>query len=462
MAGDTGTTLLPDIGTVSYNGVTFSALYKSNLSGNSVYDAANRTVKLVEWKLSVDGFVTLPDGQPTTDAAWTKLRKQLTYPGGVLIYQNKGFGPLVVNKDIKSKDVEWGPRPQILEFTPLGQSRSAFIRWVVTTRIPEQGYIGPLLQFNSDIALDYDEDGYSRVSTKGTLEIPLTRVLGNNSNKVFKSADDFRKRFLTLFGVDTLKRFRVVRRNFSLSRDRRTLEWEYALEELPPHSLPSGIPHARGTYSVRNMDPVSMIRWLCSMKCTYVVPKDQPRNVSYWAFMTLLHHRMVQSQKGLIPNLANNAAAGQQGDKGGGGIGVGGGLAAAVALAFFPKTVIVGGVAYLASRVWNAFTEEEEKLHPNDNGQLKMRAILQTIGFDEGLYLDSKTVTYEATWWLFTAQSHFMDASGIFTASPAEDASLWATSVQNIMGPQSWLENRLGPSLLADSEIIVDLGIDPK
>ena len=54
----TGPSTLPDIGMCSYNGCTFSPLVFSTVSGTAVKDVAGRTVKLMEYRIEVDGYVT--------------------------------------------------------------------------------------------------------------------------------------------------------------------------------------------------------------------------------------------------------------------------------------------------------------------------------------------------------------------------------------------------------------------
>src|SRR2546429_340022 len=135
----TGQAILPDVGTLSYNGVTFSSLYKSTITGQAVLDNANRTIKQMDYTLVVDGVVTLQAGADSTDATWVNLRRRLDTPGGTLTYSGKGFGPLVVNApgDSTSRDVAWGPKPKTLEFIPLGGSRAATIRWTVLFSLGE-------------------------------------------------------------------------------------------------------------------------------------------------------------------------------------------------------------------------------------------------------------------------------------------------------------------------------------
>lgn len=79
------------------------------------------------------------------------------------------------------------------------------------------------------------------------------------------------------------------------------------------------------------------------------------------------------------------------------------------------------------------------------------------FNFDEGLYLDSKTVSFSAAWTLICHFEDILLASGLWMkvaeVSPG-GLNYWATTMRDINGEASWLTNRLDPSL----DIIVDFG----
>ena len=60
--------------------------------------AANRTVKYDEWRISVEGYVTLPDFATNIDSTMLTLRRLLDAPAGMLVYQGKGLGNVTVKK----------------------------------------------------------------------------------------------------------------------------------------------------------------------------------------------------------------------------------------------------------------------------------------------------------------------------------------------------------------------------
>lgn len=454
----TGQSQLEDIGTLSYNGVTFSQLYRSSVSGPPAMDNAGRTRRGVEWTISVDGVVTLDltaaaaqdrAGNGTIDDQWELMRQLLSAPAGILTYQGKGFGPFIVNGVGAGAvdDIAWGPKPKLLEFQPLGGSRASFVRWQVTTIIPEfaagpvgkpvnptltmppSGFgrliagdpplaarAGPVVQFNEESTLRYDEAGYASYSIRGTLEIPLTRSTVD-ARTIDHTVDDYRQRFLNIW-VD-LTRFKVQARSFSYSRDKRTCEWEFACTELAPMGLPEGAAVARGNYSVRPLKQgPALCQWLCSLKGTYTIRKDQPRRLAWKAFIGLLVSRISYSTFGEM------------------------GLVDTLLPGLLPPRIrlpIAAAIERATRRAW--------VIH---------------FAFDEGLYDDSRTMTFEASWWLMTNIQTILRASGVWrpvydpkTGKATDGGTIWMESMEDVMGWRSWEICQIDPA----GDVIVDMGL---
>ena len=305
----TGPATLPDVGTLFYNGCTFSPLFYTSVYGNAIKDNANRTVKYMEYTITADGYVTLPDGVVDISTTMKILRNLLEAQGGALAYKGRGCD-IVVNGPDNVKDVAWGPIPKMLEFQPLGGGRSAKIRWQIEVRIPEirnqnirvAGLANvSLLQFNYDTSVIYNEDGYSTLSVKGTAEIPLTRTPNQTTRTLTTTVDDIRSILDSriFVGID-LRRFRVTQRNYSVSTDKRILQWNVQAEEYPYMGLPPDCTIARGTYSFRPVTVgVGLAQWFCTLRATYTVRKGAPRRTAWWAFLALLRERMRFSVLGI-------------------------------------------------------------------------------------------------------------------------------------------------------------------
>lgn len=481
----TGSASLPDNGTLSYNGCTFSCLFTSEISGSYIKDEAQRTVKYVEYTLKVDGVATLPDNDDNLAPTMLNLRRLLSQQGGELIYEGRGFD-LVVNTTAQNaainnltgaiRDVAWGPVPEVLTFQTLGGGGAALVTWQVKVRIPEVSTrrpIGitfgtvPVLQFNYESTINYGEDGFSTIGASGTLEIALTRP-AQQTRTLTRTADDVRSAVESrvMSGID-LSKFRVVRREFNLSRDKRTLTWSFQAEEKPYMDLPPDTTVARGTYSVRPAQQgMGLCNWFCTLRCSYVVRADRPRRTAWLAFLLLLRTRM---------NCAVLVAKEKIGIK---------------AEQNPPKPPVqIHPRRRTAISIFNDVIENAaQNVGINTNvgvraaeGELKLvkavefrnrqadRAMLLDFGFEEGLYLDSKSVTFYATWRLVTQFDNILLASGLWrklaedndAAGPprpgqnqAAIQNLWALSMRDVQGAKSWLTNQFDPN----SDVIIDFG----
>lgn len=474
----TGPATLLDVGTLSYNGCTFSPLFATTVSGKVVKDAANRTTKEMEYALEAEGYVTTPTKAGVDISAQVaNLRSMLTAQGGQLIYQGRGFN-LSVNGagaafDNAARDVSWGPVPELLEFQPLGSGLSAKVKWRVVTRVVEvsrqagaaghlpQKQSPPLLQFNYETAVAYGEDYYSTLTVKGTMEIPLTRS-GQGNRSVTSTVDDARSELDSRIfrGID-LSRFFVVRRNYQVSRDKRTLEFDVAVEEKLYMDTPPGCSVARGTYSVRPAKAgMGLVSWLCTLRCTYTVRKDESRRLAWVSFLALLRLRMSWAAAGIVPpTFGNNsgAVAGQAAVAA-----VQGGAAAAAS--FLGPLASIPGVNLLLPTVGVAAANAVAPVSaPQPARQQGPPAWIVDFSVEEGVYKDSKTTTFSATWRLVTTFNRILVASGLWRKlkevasanvpnSPTNN--LWAISMADVSGSSSWLQNRLDPG----QDVIVDFG----
>lgn len=510
----TGPSTIPDVGELSYNGCLFSPLFATTCNGVAVKDNAKRTVMYMEYTITADGYATCPNtafitGEPgmfTTPpelqtafaATITTLRKLLTQQAGDLTYRGRGC-EIVVNA--ATSDVVWGPVPELLEFQPLGGGLSAKVRWQVKVRIPEvsansyglntaggpnggniyslntqgggyslntQGSGGyslntqgggggfelntpsakrpgatitreglasmSLLQFNYETSVTYDDAGFSTLGAKGTLEIPLTRSTQSDRNVPY-TVDNLRGYLdgAVFAGVD-LSLFRVTRRNFTVSRDKRVLEWDFQAEEKPYMDLPPYCTIARGMYSVRPATAgMGLVKWLCNLKATYTVRADQPRRVAWFAFLALLRLRMNDSKHS--PNI--DPKKGVNNKRGN------------INVSPIPLAFGALGLAYYTYKVVLAQQNATTKKY----GKGGQKAFLINLSFDEGIYLDSKTTTFSATWRLTVPLSHILLASGLWdkvSENYVTGANVWATSMADAMGSQSWMANLTSPDIIVD------------
>jgi hypothetical protein len=218
------------------------------------------------------------------------------------------------------------------------------------------------------------------------------------------------------------------------------------------------------------------LMWAVSLRATYTIRKDLPARLAYQHFLSLLWFRIRCSQNGKLPNLASKNNVTQQpipNPPGGlgtfgkiqGGVGGGALAGAAVGTWFFPgvgtiRGGVIGGIAggkLAANSIRDDYKAQVAQIQGANQQNVANAKIvmLMEFGFDEGLYLDSKSITFNASWFLSTTWSNLLHATGVWRWWPnSSGGNAWALSVKDVMGWKSWLTNRVDQ----DMDIIVDLG----
>ncbi len=171
--------------------------------------------------------------------------------------------------------------------------------------------------------------------------------------------------------------------------------------------------------------------WFCSLNVTYTVRKDKGRRLAWWAFLSLLRIRMNESDNATIPKINEPLAAA-------------GPIAAGAKKKGPTPSTDANDTAIVILK-----SLQHSEAPPN--------ATLWSFSFSEGLYLDSKTISFSATWRLTGDFRGILGASGLWKKLPERDnagGNLWATTIGDVSGSVSWLPNTLDPKL----DVIVDFG----
>lgn len=123
-------------GTLSYNDVEFTGAYHVSAEVQCVLDDAGRHVIAHRIMITVETIIADDD----TDGELETIRFKMGQSGRVLIFKNKGFGDdLVINKG-RVRDIDNGPKPEVMSWTPVGNNRAAEVVWRVTVVIPPCKY----------------------------------------------------------------------------------------------------------------------------------------------------------------------------------------------------------------------------------------------------------------------------------------------------------------------------------
>ena len=270
--------------TCSYNGVTFTTLYKSRISSRPVLDEAQRTVVYVEHTLEIDGYIT--PSINSVDAKWEIIRQDLTAVGGELLYYDKGFGELIVNSTLRLvRDVKWGPIPEIVDFYPLGgDCNAARIRWRCTTRIPECSdakYQKRILAYNYDATYEIDQDGYTKLRVSGYIEIPMTR----NTVRT-RTLPDSVDRYREMVERTVPLGFQRKQQTYRISPDKRRLDFSYTDEELA-HAFPENVTTIQARHRI-DSSGVTYVKKVLTLTATITMAPARAQSESLYVFLLML------------------------------------------------------------------------------------------------------------------------------------------------------------------------------
>lgn len=216
-------------GELSYNGVDFDGATKITVSSQHVRDEANQTT--IYMKYLITAVAVFQDNGGTDNDLMT-VRSLLAEDGKRLVFRQKGFGDdLVVAPGGPRSDVRMGPKPQVLEWRPIGASRACEVVWTVETCVAECESVHRRIgvsAFNYQIDFDVDEHGDTTRATSGYIEIVQTRL---PSRKLSDSADKYRE--ILAHGIPLgFKRSQ----SFSLSADKSRLDFSFTDTQIPSNN----------------------------------------------------------------------------------------------------------------------------------------------------------------------------------------------------------------------------------
>jgi hypothetical protein len=276
---------LPTLGTVSYNGYTFNNTLKSELVGTPQQDSAGRTTVAVVWRISMTWIIYEASPGAGTGTTIEDIRQRLTTQGAVLTYTGHGAGTITVNSGPTS-DVQWGPKPASLRLSPLGADKAWLGQWEIEWTQPEctSAVYGGIMEYNWSATSEHDAGGYSTITVDGHLTIALSRLGGGRSRGA--TADDYRNRI----SVPTPEGFQRTNARFSLSEDKRRLDFSFNFREIGGGGLPYYTVGAEGSATVRSQNAAGA-QWLMTLSASYTVHRKAGKNRAFQNFMALFRDR---------------------------------------------------------------------------------------------------------------------------------------------------------------------------
>lgn len=236
----------PAIGTLSYAGYTFDGATRITARAEPVFDPTGRTVMSV--KIRIDVLATISatdDGTADTDDRLEWIRAALSEQGKDLIFINKGFGDdLQIGAEQPVHDIDFGPKPEIISWKPIGSSLACEVQWAVTTTISECGQgshpFEGVMAMNYTVSSRYDGRGDLSRSIQGFIQIANNIV----DKKLLDSPDLYRDRYSGRAGPD----FRRTNNTWTLNEAKNRVNFNITDEQIAsPNPYPGGAISASGS-----------------------------------------------------------------------------------------------------------------------------------------------------------------------------------------------------------------------
>lgn len=239
---------------VQYNGYKFGPYSHVSISAEMVEDSAQRTVLYHRYKMRVQTLIVAESQDGDVGDHFLRIRQKLTKSGGVLKIHLTAFGPDLDINNANVRDVEFGPKPKLVSWDPVGATNAVEVIWECTFAVPTCGGEGSpnsggqryhgVAEFNYSINTSINTNGYTKRTISGFLTIAMTRQVG--TDLVPDSADLYRELVNPPCPVNFHRET-----DWKLSEDRRRLDFTITDTEIEsPNIYPPGIIDIQANHKV--------------------------------------------------------------------------------------------------------------------------------------------------------------------------------------------------------------------
>lgn len=284
---------MSNLGVLEYNGHRFSDHSHVTVAGEMVYDDADRTVVHHRYRVTVDSIVVPEVNDGDVGDAMLRIRQKLTKAGGVFTLENKGFGPSLKVNQGRVRDVNFGPKPRILDWSPVGDTNAAEVRWECEVCIPTcEGYGGArftgLATINYSVDYSINERGYTARTVSGYVAIAMTRVGRSTPD----TADAYRESVLVAKPPNFHRQ-----QTWNLSADKLRADFSITDVEIEsPNAYPPGVVNISARHNVgwQKSGPQRAGRaWLPNVITADIeLAQGRPRSHAWEIFKAIVESRL--------------------------------------------------------------------------------------------------------------------------------------------------------------------------
>lgn len=395
--------MLPVLGTVYYNGFFFPGAITAHVDAVPVYDSTNRFVKWRNHNITIecilypgaDDRVTtdpgtggqyvpkFPGSGVTSDDGFRDLRHRLTEPGGLLIFNFQGYGDDVSVSGSGTasgihRDVDYGPKPKLLAWEPLGGPKGIRIVWQCTFALAEcdtGDFSRKTRELSYGITWSIDDMGATVRAISGFVEV----VVRKDGNRIQSVAEQWKDRLS--FAVPA--QFKRESQTYELSPDRSRLEFQIVDREII-----SDNPYQKDCVEMEVNESVRPGRrgvasqvWMLTIEGTITVALNKPRYSAWVAFL-----QIVKSRRALARQFA---------------------------------------------RANNATTDKS-----TSSASTRSSDVMRTLDLQISEELYGRSMSFSVTWELYCNLGTLLQACGFWQPVPGQAWGLWASSMAPTWGPR--------------------------
>lgn len=284
--------LVPELGELSYNGVSFGPYTRTtSVSARIVETTDGRSVRYHQYTCTFESHIRGAN-QAEVDAIAVRSRQALTKNGMAFVCTKRAIGDFRINVG-NVRDVNNGPKVSELSFEPAkGDALVSVLRWQITFCIPEcQDAAYRFRAMDFSFSLSYNlVNGYTTRTVRGALMIPQNRF-ANGERFPQDSADYYREQVF----VEPPEGFRPVPGiNITLSPDRGTINFDYAHTEMGRNITPPGLVEWDMSQTMTCSTPTLAAQWQITFTGNGELKKDGQFRDAVVAFFTDVRSRMLQ------------------------------------------------------------------------------------------------------------------------------------------------------------------------
>lgn len=298
---------LPTIGTISYNGVDFDAYLegaRAPVEARFVFDRPGRTVSNVQYTIDVEGVIS---HAVTTDQDLETLRRRLAQPAGELRFDFRGFGSTSLHVNPPGgggiRDCNWGPKPEVLNWTPLGVPRAAKFRFRCVTNIPEcvggeprTKYKFHLMESVYRYHVAIDHLGLTTLTITGHAVIPQTR-----DRVDARTLTDCADRYLEQILPPCPPGFQRQSQSHTVDESKNQIDYSVTYKEQPTlQPLPAGVLDCQASFDVQS-DSMGFASWTATIAASYTLEKGAPKAAAWGHFFALYAQRVAWAKAQIAP-----------------------------------------------------------------------------------------------------------------------------------------------------------------